>query len=113
MKTPIRPSRNYKEIEQLLLICFVSQGSGASLITLDNVGQLVARFYPHVVSWEVEADDNGELLEEFRISQVPTLVILRKGDVLERFSGLFPKSKLEAVLCRLLEGSLVDPCTSN
>lgn len=102
MQMPNTLPHNWKELDQVLLLHFVRQWSGASLITQTHVSVTAAKFYPHLVCCEVDVESHATLLEEFRVSQVPSVLLLRKGQVLASFSGLFPKPKLEAAIRELL-----------
>lgn len=109
MQEPNGLPQNWKELDQVLLLHFVRQWSGASLITQTHVSGTAAKYYPRVLCCEVDAESHASLMEEFRISQVPSLLILQKGKVLASFNGLFPQQKLETKIRDLLSVGVVNP----
>jgi thioredoxin 1 len=44
--------------------------------------------------FEVDTDANPSLTKELLVTSIPTLLLVRKGEVLERVVGVVPKSTL-------------------
>ncbi|MFM8325517.1 MAG: thioredoxin family protein, partial [Pirellulaceae bacterium] len=51
-----------------------------------------------VLVGKVNVDENPEVATAYGIQSIPTLMIFRNGEVVERFVGMPPRSKLEAAL---------------
>ncbi len=51
-----------------------------------------------VVFAKLNTDDNEESAMKFKIMAIPTLLFFRKGELVERSTGLLPKKQLEAVI---------------
>ena len=43
---------------------------------------------------KVNADENLEILKQFLVSGLPTLLVFKNGEPVERMSGLIPKSAI-------------------
>lgn len=47
---------------------------------------------------KVNIDEEPELAREFKIVSIPTLMVIRDGEVAQRTSGAMPKAKINALL---------------
>ncbi len=47
---------------------------------------------------KVNIDEEAELAREFKISSIPTLMVIKDGVVVERTSGAKPKAQISAML---------------
>ena len=47
---------------------------------------------------KVNVDEEGELAEAFRIMSIPTLVVIKNGEVVNQASGARPKNQILAML---------------
>lgn len=47
---------------------------------------------------KVNIDDSARIANLFRISSIPTLVLLRDGEVINRMTGFYPKKKIEELI---------------
>lgn len=47
---------------------------------------------------KVNIDDNPQSAQQFGVSSIPTLMLFKGGDVVERFVGVQPKSRLQEAL---------------
>lgn len=47
---------------------------------------------------KVNVDEQMPLAQQFRVMNIPTLLIFRNGEVAERIVGLTPKDKLKSLL---------------
>jgi len=52
----------------------------------------------HVVFAKLNTDDNEESALKFKIMAIPTLLFFRKGELVERSTGLLQKKQLEGVI---------------
>ena len=53
---------------------------------------------PDVVVGKVNIDEQGALTEKFSIMSVPTLVIMKQGEVIKKSTGVIQKEAIEALL---------------
>ena len=47
---------------------------------------------------KINVDENPELAKRFRVMSIPTLVVMEKGDILERSVGAKPKDSILEML---------------
>lgn len=47
---------------------------------------------------KVNVDEEGELAKEYKIVSIPTLLVIKDGQVVERASGAKPKAQINAML---------------
>ncbi len=62
--------------------------------------KLAEQYEKEVTFAKVNVDEQPSLAEKFRIRSIPTLVLLREGNVVERLVGLQPYDELARVLDR-------------
>jgi thioredoxin 1 len=62
------------------------------------IDELAVQYQGKVVIGKVNVDEQPELAQRYGISAIPTLLLFKDGEVIERFQGVPPRSKLEAVL---------------
>jgi thioredoxin 1 len=47
---------------------------------------------------KINVDDSPNVAQTYGISSIPTVMLFKGGDVVERFVGVQPKSKLQAAI---------------
>ena len=47
---------------------------------------------------KINVDENQDLASRYGIMSIPTLIIIKNGEVLDKFIGLTPKTKIEEKL---------------
>jgi thioredoxin 1 len=47
---------------------------------------------------KVDIDQNQDLAEKYGINAIPTLLLFKDGEIIERFQGVPPRVKLESAL---------------
>ena len=57
-----------------------------------------AKEHPEVEVGKVNVDDESELAERFGIMSVPTLVILKNGEVVKKNAGVISKEAIEELI---------------
>ena len=58
----------------------------------------IAEEYPEYLICKVNVDDEPSLASQFGVSSIPTLVVLRGGDVVSQSAGARPKHQILALL---------------
>ena len=58
---------------------------------IDEVG---AHFGESVLVGKLDADANGEIVKELGIRNIPTVLIYKNGEVVDRFVGVKPKNDI-------------------
>ena len=60
--------------------------------------QLAGEYGEKVVIGKVNVDTEGELAQKFQISSIPTLLIMKDGEIQSRFVGVTSKQDLAQAL---------------
>lgn len=62
------------------------------------IDQLAEQFDGTVKIGKLNIDENPGITGQYGIQSIPTLLLFKKGEVVERFVGMPPKAKLEEAL---------------
>lgn len=58
----------------------------------------IARENPDIVVAKINVDQEPELAKEFSVYSIPTLVVMKHGEIINKSSGARPKSHILAML---------------
>ncbi|MCA9193975.1 MAG: thioredoxin [Planctomycetales bacterium] len=62
------------------------------------IDQLAEQYSGTVKVGKLNIDDNPNVTGQYGIQSIPTLLLFKNGEVVERFVGMPPKAKLESAL---------------
>ena len=102
MKPIIINGSNFEEIKQSdkpILIDFYASWCGPCKM-LSPIIDEIAEERKDIVVGKVNVDDEPDLAEKFGVFSIPTLVILKDGEIVHQSAGARPKAQI----LRLLEG---------
>ena len=85
-----------------LLVFFTSERSGPARRMESLLAHLARKERTRVRIMRVEIDDQPELAQKFRVKDVPTLVLVKRKQVVDRLEGRASAPKIEAMLSRHL-----------
>lgn len=86
----------------LVLVDFFATWCGPCKMFAPVLEQLKQRYEGRLVVLKVDIDENEELASEYSISSVPTIILFKNGEVLERTSGLVPLETLSQMIDKAL-----------
>lgn len=84
--------------EGTVLVDFWATWCGPCKMQAPILEQLDAKMDGAVTIGKVDVDDNPELANRFGVSSIPTLVILKDGEVAEKRVGVTDAATLESLL---------------
>ena len=58
----------------------------------------IAAAHPDVVVGKIDVDENEELAMKYGVMSIPTILVIKNGEVTETFIGVTPKENIEAAL---------------
>lgn len=80
-----------------LLLDFYADWCGPCRM-LSPIVEEIANEHPEFVIAKVNVDDEGELAMRFDVSSIPTLVVLKNGETVNRAMGVRPKAAVLSLL---------------
>lgn len=83
-----------------VLIDFYATWCGPCRMLSPVIEEIAKEYEGKIKVYKVDVDEEGELANEFGISSIPTLVVVKNGEVVEKATGYRPK---EAVLSLVLD----------
>ena len=95
-------SENFEEIkksDKKVLLDFFATWCGPCKMVSPRVDE-IAEEHPEYIVGKVDVDEEADIAEEFGVMSVPTLVVLKDGEIVNQSSGARPKAKI----LELLEG---------
>jgi len=81
-----------------VLIDFWAPWCGPCRMIAPMVEELAGEYKGSVKIGKINIDDNPSAANNFGVSSIPTLMIFKAGEVIDRFVGVQPKNKLQAAL---------------
>lgn len=96
-KVDLQNFESIKNLEKTVLLDFYADWCGPCRMVGPIVEQ-IADERDDIVVGKVNVDDNPELAGQFGVMSIPTLVVLKNGEVVNQAVGALPKAKLLALL---------------
>lgn len=87
--------------KQLVLVDFWAEWCGPCKQLTPLLEDVIAEERGAVKLVKINADQNPELIRQFRIQSLPTVIILKDGNPVSGFVGLTTAAKLKALLAKL------------
>lgn len=85
-----------------VLVMFMSRQYGSSQIMLERLERLSHTVGDSVKLCTLDVDENSRLANDHRIQTIPTTLIFRDGEVVDRLQFLVPESHLRVRLSHLV-----------
>lgn len=96
---------NFEELSakgQLMLVDFGAQWCGPCKAISPIVDELHDKYEGKAVIGKVDIDENPDLCEKFGIRNIPTILFIRNGEVLDKIVGAVAKDKISEKLAALI-----------
>jgi thioredoxin 1 len=81
-----------------VLVDFWAPWCGPCRMIAPMVEELAGEYKGSVKIGKINIDDNPSAANNFGVSSIPTLMIFKAGEVVDRFVGVQPKNRLQAAL---------------
>jgi thioredoxin 1 len=84
--------------QQPVLVDFWAPWCGPCKMLGPTIEELATTYSGRARIGKVNIDDNQQVASEYGVSSIPTVIIFKGGQVVDRFVGVTPKSKLSAAI---------------
>ena len=91
---------NFEEVkasEKPVLLDFYADWCGPCKMVSPVIDQ-IADENPDIVVGKINVDSENELASEFGVFSIPTLVVMKNGEVVNKVTGARPKAQILALL---------------
>lgn len=85
-----------------VMIDFWAAWCGPCRMVAPVMEKLDENYSDQAVFGKINVDEETELAEQFRVMSIPTLYVIKDGQVVERLIGARPYAELESVIKRYL-----------
>ncbi len=85
-----------------VLVDFWATWCGPCRMIAPIVEELASQYADKIVVAKVDVDEMGELAQRYRVMNIPTLMLFKQGDLVDKAIGARPKAALEQMLNKVL-----------
>ena len=85
-----------------MLVDFWATWCGPCRMIAPIVEEIAAQYADKVIVAKVDVDEQGELAQRYRIMNIPTLLLFKGGEIVDKAIGARPKAALEQMLNKAL-----------
>lgn len=89
----------------LVLVDFWAAWCGPCQMVAPIIDELAVEYAGRVKVMKLNTDENPEIAGRFQVMSIPTILIFKNGQPIERLVGAMPKRKFKEVLDSLLAGA--------
>ena len=85
-----------------VLVDFWATWCGPCRMIAPIVEEIATQYADKVIVAKVDVDEQGELAQRYRIMNIPTLLLFKGGEIVDKAIGARPKAALEQMLNKAL-----------
>lgn len=102
--TVVINKENFEEVskEGVVLIDFWAEWCGPCQTMLPILDQFSEQMGDKMTVGKINVDENPEIAGQFRVMSIPTLIVLKDGEMVEQMVGVKKAEELEAAVSKYL-----------
>lgn len=81
-----------------VLVDFYADWCGPCKMMAPVIDELAQQFEGKAKVGKLNVDENGEIAQKYRVMSIPTLLIIKNGEVVDTVVGAVPKQQLQSKL---------------
>ena len=85
-----------------VLVDFWATWCGPCRMVAPSLDELANQFGDKLIVAKVDVDEQGELAQRFRVMNIPTLMLFKHGEIVDKAIGARPKAALEQMVNKAL-----------
>jgi len=91
-----------KNTKELIVIDFWAEWCGPCKMIAPSVEELANEYEGKALIGKCDVDNNNEIAVNFGIRNIPTLLFIKNGEIVDRLVGALPKGKIAEAIERYL-----------
>jgi thioredoxin 1 len=89
--------------EQIIALFFTAGWCGTSHILVPILREFIFRFQGRVKFCCIDIDDSPEIVSRYGVNEIPAILFLFKGKIVDHFIGIFSQADIEHKLDALVQ----------
>jgi thioredoxin 1 len=89
---------------QPVLVDFWAPWCSPCRVIAPMVHDLAVEYADQIKVVKINVDESSNLASTYGVNSIPTIMIFKNGDVVDRFVGIQPKSRLQSAIVQATEG---------
>ena len=100
--------QNYKSFTEngLVLVDIKAEWCGPCKVIGPLVDQISSEYFGKLSVGKLDADGSRELISELGVRNIPTLLLYKDGEIVERNTGMITKEKIEDLINNHLDAQI-------
>jgi len=84
--------------EKLAVVDFSAEWCGPCRTVSPIIHELAADYSDRIVAGEINVDDNPSVTAKYKVRNIPTVLFVKKGEVVDKQIGAMPKATYKALI---------------
>jgi len=84
--------------EKLAVVDLSAEWCGPCRIVSPIIHELAAEYHGRIVAGELNVDENPSVTAKYKVRNIPTVLFIKKGEVVDKQVGAMPKSNYKALI---------------